>query len=120
MFLAMFEICRTISIRRQRFALASGELDSLHTDLVSRGIFSFPKQTPCFEGVLPRPAYDPFVLSLREQGGLGGDCSKVAGNDLPQTAGLLPDKTSVWLWEDVIFIFGIGDGREKKAERARD
>ena len=83
----VFETLRNMFIHRQRFALASGELDSLHTDLVSRSLLH-SKSRPSFEGVLPRPADDPFVLALRGQRGVGGDCSQMAGNDLPQTAGL--------------------------------
>ena len=54
--IAMFEIWRNISIRRQRFALASGELDSLHTDLVSRSVFFIPRTKyllkVCYRGLL--------------------------------------------------------------------
>ena len=61
----MFEIERNMFIRRQRFALASGELDSLHTDLVSGSLFSFPDQTlhllkVCHRGLLTTLLCTPY------------------------------------------------------------
>ena len=112
----MFEIERNMFIRRQRFALASGELDSLHTDLVSGSLFHSQIKPP-FEGVLSRPSDDPLVHALREQRGVGGDCIKVAGNNLPQTAGLLSEQTIVWLLrKSNVFIWN----RRRKREEGRE
>ena len=83
------------------------------------GIKSFlSEEQSHVEGVLPRPADDPFVHTLWGKGGLGGHCSKVAGNDLPEAAGLM-SVYGVRSINDMLFD-GAGDGREKKTERARD